>query len=149
MRVVYKARQRNLGRIVAVKMILAGPLAGKESIHYAHERGILHRDLKPSNVLIDSNDLPRVTDFGLAKRIDAESSLTLTGHVLGSPSFMPPEQAGGKHGKVGRPSDVYALGGQRSRVSGWSDERGELPKAAPDDELGFASESLAGDQPTA
>src|SRR6185503_7408062 len=77
----------------------------------AHERGILHRDLKPSNVLIDLNDQPRLTDFGLAKRLDAESSLTMTGHVLGSPNFMPPEQAGAKGGKVGRPSDVYALGG--------------------------------------
>jgi len=199
MGVVYKARQRNLGRIVAVKMILAGPLAGKEfvqrfrteasaaailqhpnivaihdvgvhegrhyfsmdyvegqnlaqlvgqqplpatkaaryvaliaeAIHYAHERGILHRDLKPSNILIDSNDQPRVTDFGLAKRLVGTRStashssaqntgdavervptdLTITGQVLGSPNFMPPEQAGAKRGKVGRPSDVYALGG--------------------------------------
>src|SRR6185295_6728636 len=68
-------------------------------------------DLKPSNVLIDPNDQPRITDFGLAKRLDGESSLTLSGHVLGSPNFMPPEQAGAKRGKVGRPSDVYALGG--------------------------------------
>jgi hypothetical protein len=82
-----------------------------EAIHYAHERGILHRDLKPSNVLIDANDQPRITDFGLARRLDGDSSLTLSGHVLGSPNFMPPEQAGAKRGKVGRPSDVYALGG--------------------------------------
>src|SRR4029078_6941138 len=72
---------------------------------------ILHRDLKPSNVLIDSNDQPCVTDFGLAKKLDADSSLTISGQVLGSPNFMPLEQAGGKRGKVGRPSDVYALGG--------------------------------------
>lgn len=64
------------------------------AIHYAHQQGILHRDLKPSNVLIDSaSDQPRVTDFGLAKRLDGESSLTVTGQVLGSPNFMPPEQA--------------------------------------------------------
>src|SRR5216117_2720212 len=149
MGVVYKARQRSLGCIVAVKMILAGPLAGKEfvqrfrteasavatlqhpnivaihdvgvqegrhyfsmdyvegqnlaqlvgqqplpparaarhvaliaeAIHYAHERGILHRDLKPSNVLIDMSDQPRISDFGLAKRLDGESSLTMTGQV--------------------------------------------------------------------
>ena len=82
-----------------------------EAIHYAHERGILHRDLKPSNILIDTDDQPRITDFGLAKRLDADSSLTLSGAVLGSPSFMPPEQAVGRRGAVGRASDVYALGG--------------------------------------
>ncbi|MCI0540202.1 MAG: serine/threonine-protein kinase [Verrucomicrobiales bacterium] len=83
-----------------------------EAIHYAHDQGILHRDLKPSNVLIDSaTDQPRITDFGLAKRLDGTSSLTVTGQVLGSPNFMPPEQAGSDRGKVGRPSDVYALGG--------------------------------------
>lgn len=82
-----------------------------EAIHFAHGKGILHRDLKPSNILIDTQDQPRVTDFGLAKKLDGESSLTLTGQILGSPSFMPPEQAGGISGKVGRASDVYALGG--------------------------------------
>src|SRR5262249_25087296 len=82
-----------------------------EAVHYAHEQGILHRDLKPSNVLIDSaTDQPRITDFGLARRLDGESSLTLTGQVLGSPNFMPPEQAGEGHGKIGRHSDVYGLG---------------------------------------
>jgi eukaryotic-like serine/threonine-protein kinase len=180
MGVVYRARQKALDRVVAVKMILAGPVAGKEfvrrfrteasaaailhhpnivaihdvgvhegrhyfsmdyvggqnlgqlvgqqplpparaaryvqitakAIHYAHERGILHRDLKPSNVLIDAaTDEPRITDFGLARRLDGESSLTLSGQVLGSPNFMPPEQAGAKRGKVGPVSDVYALGG--------------------------------------
>src|SRR5205085_9753361 len=75
------------------------------------------RDLKPSNVLIDSHDQPRVTDFGLAKRIvDEEQStqessyLTLSGHILGSPAYMSPEQASGKRGTVGRRSDVYSLG---------------------------------------
>jgi WD40 repeat protein len=91
-----------------------------EAIHYAHEQGILHRDLKPSNVLIDAHDQPRITDFGLAKRLPGKSEitnqkpemdLTVSGQVLGSPNFMPPEQASGKHGKVGRYSDVYALGG--------------------------------------
>src|SRR6266511_5056438 len=182
MGIVYKARQVSLGRIVAVKMLLFGPLSSPEfvtrfraeasaaaslqhpnivaihevgvhqgqhyfamdhvegqslaklnaecevrnagwlrraanylktiaeAIHYAHERGILHRDLKPSNVLIGSDDRPRVTDFGLAKRFDSDSSLTLTGQVLGSPNYMPPEQAGQGAGKVGRRSDVYSLG---------------------------------------
>jgi serine/threonine protein kinase len=69
------------------------------AVHYAHERGILHRDLKPSNILIDANDQPRVTDFGLAKQIATDTQLstdqvqlTQTGHVLGSPGYMPPEQ---------------------------------------------------------
>ena len=82
-----------------------------EAIHYAHEQGILHRDLKPSNVLIDANDQPRITDFGLAKRLEGDTSLTLSGQMIGSPNFMPPEQATARHGKVGRYSDVYALGG--------------------------------------
>src|SRR6185503_13255620 len=73
-------------------------------------RRILHRDLKPSNVLIDSNDQPRVTDFGLAKNLASESDLTLTGQVMGSPSFMPPEQALGQRGKMGPASDIYSLG---------------------------------------
>jgi len=187
MGVVYKARQRGLNRIVAVKMILVERFAGKQSVqrfrgeaaaagvlhhpnivaiheiglhegqhffsmdyvegqnlaqlvaqrplpapkaaryvqriaeavHYAHEQGILHRDLKPSNVLIDAaTDQPRITDFGLAKRLSSDSSLatghsslTMSGQVLGSPNFMPPEQASRGRGKVGRPSDVFGLGG--------------------------------------
>ena len=178
MGVVYKARQKSLNRIVALKMLLFGPQASPEfvkrfraeavaaaslqhpnivaihevgvhegqhffvmdyvagpslaqavghqplparraagylktiaeAIHYAHQRGILHRDLKPSNVLIDAQDQPRVTDFGLAKRFEGESQVTFTGEVLGSPSYIPPEQALGKRAKVSRQSDVYALG---------------------------------------
>jgi serine/threonine protein kinase len=178
MGIVYRARQVSLDRIVAVKMLLFGPLSSPEfvkrfraeasvaaslqhpnivaihdvgvcqgqqyfamdyvegqslakllangplparraasylkpiaeAIHYAHERGILHRDLKPSNVLIDVNDQPRVTDFGLARRLEGDSELTATGMVLGSPNYVPPEQAVGKRGKVSRRSDVYSLG---------------------------------------
>jgi eukaryotic-like serine/threonine-protein kinase len=80
------------------------------AIHYAHEQGILHRDLKPSNVLVDGNDEPRVTDFGLAKRLHGDFGLTVTGQVLGSPNFMPPEQTGAWQAKVGPQSDVYGLG---------------------------------------
>ncbi len=81
-----------------------------EAIHYAHERGVLHRDLKPSNVLIDANDQLKVTDFGLAKRLDRETELTLSGQVLGSPGYMAPEQAAAQRGLVGKRSDVYSLG---------------------------------------
>lgn len=97
-----------------------------KAIHYAHQRGILHRDLKPSNVVIDQFDQPRITDFGLAKRFVVSPSggssdggpakagttdeLTVSGQVLGAPSFMPPEQAAGKRGQVRVASDVYALG---------------------------------------
>jgi WD40 repeat protein/serine/threonine protein kinase len=179
MGIVYRARQVSLDRIVAVKMLLAGPLAGKdfvqrfrteaaaaaslhhpnivaihevgfaqgqhffamdfvegltlaqlvakgplpprqaatylktvaEAIHFAHERNVLHRDLKPSNVLVDSaTDQPRVTDFGLAKRLEAETDLTLSGQLLGSPNYMSPEQSKAKRGTVGKRSDVYSLG---------------------------------------
>lgn len=199
MGIVYKARQRSIGRHVALKLLVFGPLAGPEvvkrfrmeatsagalqhphivAIHevgiyqdqhylvmdyvpgpnlaalianqpwpalkaatlvktlgettqYAHEHGILHRDLKPSNILIDEHDQPKITDFGLAKRLvgtdstlsltspnlsrDAvesvlTESLTLTGQVLGSPNYMPPEQAGARRGRVGAWSDVYSLG---------------------------------------
>jgi serine/threonine protein kinase/WD40 repeat protein len=175
MGVIYRARQISLNRIVAVKMILAGHFASKESVqrfraeaetaarlqhpnivaiheigehegqnyfsmdcvegasldiagllpadraarylqaiaeavHYAHERGVLHRDLKPSNVLIDAFDQPRVTDFGLAKQLHLDSGLTVTGQALGSPQFMPPEQASSGRGDVGPRSDVYSLG---------------------------------------
>jgi serine/threonine protein kinase len=178
MGVVYKARQVSLGRVVAVKMILAGELAGEadvqrfhaearlaaglqhpnivavhevgehdgrhyfsmdyvegksladlvreqplpparaaryvsqvaEAIHYAHCQGTLHRDLKPGNVLIDAADQPRVTDFGLARRLDRDARLTATGAVVGTPSYMPPEQAAGQGAALGPTADVYALG---------------------------------------
>ncbi|MBC7816792.1 MAG: serine/threonine protein kinase [Planctomycetaceae bacterium] len=178
MGVVYKARQKTLGRIVAVKMMLTGRLANDEdvkrfqieaqaaanlqhpnivpihevgqheglhyfsmdfvegrslsavlrenvlpakqaasyvrqmaeAIHYAHQQGTLHRDLKPSNVLIDSRDQVRITDFGLAMRVEGDSGLTQTGQIVGTPSYMPPEQAQGKRSLIGPGSDVYSLG---------------------------------------
>jgi len=178
MGVVYKARQRSLNRIVALKMILAGQFADQADIdrfyaeasaaaqlrhphivgihevghidgqhyfsmeyiegeslasrvhdhplppreaaeltrtiaaamHYAHERGVLHRDLKPSNVLVDMTGEPLVTDFGLAKRAEGQSQMTVDGTVLGTPSYMPPEQAAGRLDQISVRSDVYSLG---------------------------------------
>jgi serine/threonine-protein kinase len=178
MGVVYKARQTCLGRIVALKMILAGAHAGTEqrqrfrveaeaaarlthpnivavyevgehqgcpffsleyvegrsldevladclppplqaaalveqlsrAVHSAHQRGIIHRDLKPANVLLSADGTPKITDFGLAKRLDDEQARTRTGDVLGTPSYMAPEQASGKGKAVGPAADVYALG---------------------------------------
>ncbi|MCC6419996.1 MAG: serine/threonine protein kinase, partial [Gemmataceae bacterium] len=178
MGVVYKARQVELNRVVALKMILGGRLASEEdlqrfrteaeaaaglqhpnivqfyevgvidgqhffsmqfidgctlaqrlsagplpprhaaryarqiarAVHFAHRRGILHRDLKPSNILIDADDEPHVTDFGLAKRLGgSDSGQTRTGSILGTPSYMAPEQAAGKK-QVGPTTDVYGLG---------------------------------------
>jgi eukaryotic-like serine/threonine-protein kinase len=79
-----------------------------EAIEYAHRQGVIHRDIKPSNILLDSEDRPRVTDFGLAKRLGGGSELTTTGQILGTPSYMAPEQATGQ--VVGPAADVYSLG---------------------------------------
>ncbi len=81
-----------------------------EAIEYAHQHGVIHRDLKPANILLDQNGNPRVTDFGLAKRVQGDSGLTGSGQIMGTPSYMPPEQARGKRGEVGPTADVYALG---------------------------------------
>ncbi len=81
-----------------------------EAIHYAHNQGVLHRDLKPSNILIDSHDQVRITDFGLALRVESNQDLTQTGQIVGTPSYMPPEQAQCNRALIGPASDVYALG---------------------------------------
>lgn len=178
MGVVYRARQKKLGRIVALKVLAAGRFADHElrrrflseaasvaeldhphivpvfefgdhdwlpffsmafidgpslrdaisdgpmdprraatlvskvagAIQFAHDRGIVHRDLKPANILLDASGEPRVADFGLAKRTSGAGDLTMAGQVLGTASFMPPEQAAGRFQDVGPLSDVYSLG---------------------------------------
>lgn len=85
-------------------------LAIAHAVSHAHAHGVLHRDLKPSNILIDADDQPLVTDFGLAKRVEGGESLTGTGAILGTPSYMAPEQAEGSAKQVGPGIDVYSLG---------------------------------------
>jgi serine/threonine protein kinase len=80
------------------------------AMQFAHERGIIHRDLKPSNILLTEDGIPKVTDFGLAKRLDDDTNRTQTGTVIGTPDYMPPEQAEGKVKELGPASDVYSLG---------------------------------------
>jgi WD40 repeat protein/tRNA A-37 threonylcarbamoyl transferase component Bud32 len=80
------------------------------AVHAAHQSGIIHRDLKPSNVLLTAAGVPKITDFGLAKRLDGTGVQTATGDVLGTPSYMAPEQAAGLVHEVGPATDTYALG---------------------------------------
>ena len=80
------------------------------TVHYAHERGILHRDIKPGNILLDANGEPHLTDFGLARLVETESTVTRTMEVLGTPSYMAPEQAVGNNARVTSATDVYGLG---------------------------------------
>ncbi|MEM8678111.1 MAG: serine/threonine-protein kinase [Planctomycetota bacterium] len=106
--------------ITLAKKLADGPLDPRESakivgqvaraIDFAHGLGVLHRDLKPSNILIDKSGDAHVMDFGLAQRVSDGESLTRTGAVLGTPTYMSPEQAAGRRGQLGPPSDVYSLG---------------------------------------
>lgn len=79
------------------------------AMHYAHERGIIHRDLKPANVLLTKTGIPKISDFGLAKQLESDSSQTKTGTIMGTPSYMAPEQGRGEK-QIGHLADVYALG---------------------------------------
>jgi WD40 repeat protein/tetratricopeptide (TPR) repeat protein len=81
-----------------------------EALEHAHRAGIVHRDVKPGNILLDRAGQPYIADFGLARRAEGEATVTHTGEVLGTPAYMPPEQAAGEHDQVDGRSDVYSLG---------------------------------------
>ena len=108
------------GPSLSVRLAKGGPLPPREAadllrkvaeaVDYAHQQRIIHRDLKPGNVLLTPSGEPKVTDFGLAKRLDSEHSLTATGQVLGTPAYMAPEQAQGDKAIIGPAADIYSLG---------------------------------------
>ena len=125
---IYEVSEHEGQQYFSMKLIEGGSLAGRvaelvtrpreaaalvarlaRAIHFAHQRGILHRDLKPANVLLDPDGTPYVTDFGLAKRTEEDSGLTRTGAVVGTPSYMPPEQARADK-QMTTAADVYSLG---------------------------------------
>jgi eukaryotic-like serine/threonine-protein kinase len=97
----FKDDPRSIARLIKT-------LAG--AVHHAHGQGFIHCDLKPSNILIDQDDEPHITDFGLARLASEDSSLTATGAILGTPSYMAPEQASGQRKSIGPATDVYGLG---------------------------------------
>ncbi|MGE0758912.1 MAG: WD40 repeat domain-containing serine/threonine protein kinase [Pirellulaceae bacterium] len=108
------------GNSLAVRVARDGPLPAREAadmafhiadaVAYAHSKNIVHRDLKPANILIGPDGHPRITDFGLARRVDVQRDLTVTGQVIGTPSYMAPEQAAGLPHLVGPAVDIYAVG---------------------------------------
>ena len=85
-------------------------IAVADALHHAHEKGIVHRDLKPANIMLDVDNTPLVMDFGLAKRDIGEVTMTMDGRILGTPAYMPPEQARGEGHQVDRRADIYSLG---------------------------------------
>ncbi len=126
---VYEVGERDGCPFFSLEYIDGGSLAGKldgtpqqpraaaklvetlaRAMQSAHQHGIIHRDLKPANVLLTADGIPKITDFGLAKQLDTESSQTQSGAIMGTPSYMAPEQAEGRIKEIGTAADVYALG---------------------------------------
>jgi serine/threonine protein kinase len=126
---IYEVGEHNGQRYFSMKLVPGGNLADRlaayrndptaaavllaraaEAVHHAHLRGILHRDLKPANILVDHGGQPHITDFGLAKRVEADAEMTASGAMLGTPPYMAPEQALGKRGAITTATDVYGLG---------------------------------------
>jgi eukaryotic-like serine/threonine-protein kinase len=126
---IYEVGERDGQHFFSMKLVEGGSLAQQmgrfhadpraaarllvkiaRAVHYAHQCGVLHRDLKPANILLDRLGEPQVIDFGLAKRVEADSSITLSGSVLGTPHYMAPEQAAGQTRRLTTASDIYSLG---------------------------------------
>ena len=127
---VYEVGDHNGQRYFSMKLVEGGNLADclddfqdnpraaaalmvevAEAVQHAHMRGILHRDLKPANILVDAEGRPHVTDFGLARRVEDDAGMTLSGAILGTPSYMAPEQAAGRRrGSITTATDIYGLG---------------------------------------
>ena len=95
---------------ISISQALATAESLADAFHSAHNAGVIHRDIKPSNILIDKQGQPHITDFGLAKQVDLDTKYTMSGTTLGTPAYMPPEQARGEIDKIDARSDVYAIG---------------------------------------